>query len=73
MNTLTQIGKLGKHIKISSLFCSQIRNKNTTESQSVEFNPNYENRNPRSLEWSGLQYKRNGWNLQYPSKDFYHQ
>ncbi len=37
-----------------------------------QFNPNYVNRNPRNLEWSGDQYKRFGWNLQYPSKDFYH-
>ncbi len=36
-------------------------------------NPNYENRNPRNLEWSGHQNKRFGWNLQYPPKDFYHQ
>ncbi len=38
----------------------------------VKLNPNYENRNPRNLEWSGHQYKRFGWNLQYPPKDFYH-
>jgi len=33
----------------------------------------YVNKNPRNLEWSGHQYKRFGWNLQYPPKDYYHQ
>ena len=55
------------------LVLSQFRFKSSSESQTVEFNPNYENRNPRNLEWTGHQYKRFGWNLQYPPKDFYHQ
>lgn len=27
----------------------------------------------RNLDWGGYQYKRFGWNLHYPPKDFYHQ
>ncbi len=38
----------------------------------TKINSNYVNRNPRNLEWSGHQFKRFGWNLQYPPKDFYH-
>ena len=38
-----------------------------------EFNPRYLNKNPRNLEWSGHAYKRMGWHLQYPPKDFYHE
>ena len=45
----------------------------TEDLKELEFNPNYTNKNPRNLEWSGHQYKRFGWNLQYPPKDFYHQ
>ena len=47
---------------------SQAENPNDTS----EVNPNYENRNPRSLESTGHQYKRTGWNLHYPSKEFYY-
>lgn len=52
--------------------CSQIRLNHNIKAENI-FNQNYKNKNPRNLEWSGHQYKRFGWNLQYPPKDFYHQ
>jgi len=30
------------------------------------------NRNPRNLEMMGIAWKRKGWNLQYPSREYYH-
>jgi hypothetical protein len=38
-----------------------------------EFNSKYLNKNPKNLEWSGHAYKREGWNLHYPPKNFYHE
>ncbi|CAF1014044.1 unnamed protein product [Brachionus calyciflorus] len=72
MNGLKNLTKIRNQIKIPFSVLSQVRG-NSTESEKVLFSPNYENRNPRNLEWSGHQYKRFGWNLQYPPKDFYHQ
>lgn len=71
---------LKNNFKASLIKASNLSTKTDEASEAVvedlkelKFNPNYVNKNPRNLEWSGHQYKRFGWNLQYPPKDFYHQ
>jgi len=61
---------VNNNVKLSA---SSLNKSTATTANGIEVNPNYVNRNPRNLEWSGQQYKRFGWNLQYPPKDFYHQ
>lgn len=44
----------------------------SADNKDIKVNPLFLNRNPRALEFMGLEPKRKGWKFQAPRKDFYH-
>jgi len=76
MRLLFSLLKSSENASLSPLLSSSVFRRLKSDSaaaREVKISPNHLNRNPRNLESTGHQYKRFGWNLQYPPSDFYYQ